>query len=215
MSEAKTSTKRKVEPGDRFERWTVVREAVRGKSGHRHQWVRCDCGVERSVPCRALRAGRSKGCGCERLEVVTARATKHGKHKSPEYTAWRNIMNRCLNPNHPQFKDWGGRGITVVDEWRGLGGFERFFEHVGERPSDGHSIDRIDNDGDYRPGNVRWSTRSEQGRNKSNNRMLTHDGRTACVARWSEVTGIHQATITGRVNRGWSVERALTTPVNT
>lgn len=127
----------------------------------------------------------------------------------PEYEAWRSIRGRCLNPNDQAYPSYGGRGITICDDWRDS--FPAFLRDVGPRPSAEHSIDRIDNNQGYEPGNVRWSTRTEQGRNKRNNHLLTLNGETRCVSEWAEVIGIQATTLFRRIRKGWTVERALTT----
>lgn len=128
-----------------------------------------------------------------------------------EYRAWSCMITRCTNPN---FKDWhlyGGRGIVVCDRW--LRSFADFFADVGARPSRFHSIDRWPNgDGDYETGNVRWATASEQCRNFSRNRNIEFNGETLPMVAWSERTGLKREIIADRLNRGWSIEKTLTTP---
>lgn len=101
--------------------------------------------------------------------------TQHGMTETPEYLAWRNMQTRCFNDKCEMFEHYGGRGITVAPEWLGDGGFSRFVGHVGLRPTDEHSIDRIDNDRDYEPGNVRWATATEQARNSRVAKLTTED----------------------------------------
>jgi hypothetical protein len=118
---------------------------------------------------------------------------------------------RCLNPNCEKYANYGGRGIKVCERW--MRSFEAFYEDMGPRPSPKHSIDRIDNDGDYEPGNCRWATDDVQRWNKRSSRpLLEYDGRRMTVYEWAEVTGIHFGTIVTRVNRGWSMRDALTIP---
>jgi hypothetical protein len=148
-------------PGRRFGRWTVI---VAG--GPTSKWgCKCDCGTVRSVYAPDLRAGKSKSCGCLRNEITAARSYRHGyalgRRRTPEYQAWHDMKRRCENPQHNRYADWGGRGIGVRFQ-----NFGQFLNDVGPRPSPQHSIDRIDNDGDYAPGNVRWATSSEQRRNQ-------------------------------------------------
>ncbi len=109
-------------------------------------------------------------------------------------------------------KYYSDLGITVCKEWSGSDGFERFYEHVGPMPSPEHTIDRIDGSCGYKPGNVRWATRHEQHRNRSNNRMLMAFGKTLCLQDWAEEVGIKRTTLQRRLNAGWGLERALTTP---
>ncbi len=132
--------------------------------------------------------------------------------RTAEYRAWEHMKNRCYRPTVPGYKNYGGRGIRVCDRWLGEDGAANFLADMGPRPSAKHSVDRIDNDGDYTPENCRWATRAEQSRNRRRNVMLTHDGLTMCVADWADRLGIKRATLQIRVRRGWSVARMLTTP---
>lgn len=126
---------------------------------------------------------------------------------SPTYCSWQNMKTRCTNPSHAQFKDYGAKGITMCSRWEK---FENFLADMGERP-EGRTLDRIDNDKGYEPGNCRWATAKEQAREKRRN--LTHNGITLSVTDWAAKLGIKQATLNARLNRhGWSVEKALTTP---
>lgn len=134
------------------------------------------------------------------------------KKRTPEYRAWDAMANRCTRPTCDKFRYYGGRGIKVCDRW--LKSFVSFVEDVGLRPSSGHSLDRYPNpNGGYEPGNVRWATKKEQMRNKSDNHLLTHNGRTAPMAVWAEEIGIPMRTMWARIKRGWSVEKAVTTPL--
>lgn len=150
----------------------------------------------------ALRRGLTTSCGCLR---------QHGKSRTPEHAVWAAMIQRCTNPNSAKWKDYGARGISVHPRWRQS--FRSFFDDVGSRPSPQHSLDRIDNDGNYEPRNVRWATRKEQARNKRSSRVLTVGGESATLAEWVERTGIGKSTIRERLNRGWSEERAVLTPV--
>jgi hypothetical protein len=122
------------------------------------------------------------------------------------------MRTRCTNPNVPNYKDYGGRGIAVCERWRS---FEAFLADMGPRPGLGYSIERINNDGDYEPGNCRWADRAQQSNNRRNNRLLTWNGETKTLAEWSRTTGLDYAALLARLNRGWSVERALSTPMKT
>lgn len=131
-----------------------------------------------------------------------------GRTYRPEYKAWRDAIHRCYNPNALKYPRYGGRGITVCDEWRE--NFMAFLMAVGRRPGPDYSIDRIDNDGNYEPGNVKWSTRAEQQSNMVKNTLLTLDGRTQTLSKWSRELGIPKSTISTRLANGWSDEDALT-----
>lgn len=179
----------------------VVERADR-RPGNTHVFWRCTCAC--GVPCEVsgnhLLRGTATSCGCNRIT------------DSPEYTAWKHMVQRCRNDACDAWKHYGGRGIQVVDEWVGPGGFERFLTHVGPRPSAHHSIDRKENEGHYEPGNVRWVLPPVQARNTRRNVWITHDGVTLCIADWSARTGLPVIAIRGRLRRGWSPAAAVSVP---
>jgi hypothetical protein len=153
--------------GLRFGRLMPLKRIDNVKSKVR--WLcRCDCGAELAVKVDALRSGNTKSCGCAKIDGLIARTLKHGNAragaKTSEYTIWKTMKDRCFRPANPRFKDWGGRGITVCARWRDS--FGAFLADMGPRPSTRHSIDRIDNDGNYEPGNCRWATGLQQAANK-------------------------------------------------
>jgi len=129
---------------------------------------------------------------------------------TPEYRTWQNIIDRCERPGNKCHKNYGGRGITVAPEWRN--DFNAFLSHVGERPGPRYTIERIDNDHGYKPGNVRWATRMEQGANKRNNINITIDGETHHVAEWCRRHGVKCPTACVRLQKGWDPVLAVTTP---
>ena len=160
-------------PGARFGRLTVVEELPKlPHSRHRRFLMRCDCGNERSVWGTNLSNGDVRSCGCLARQAAAARSWRHGGTGTPEYHAWCSMRQRCFNPKNPGYHLYGGRGITVCERWRAS--FTAFLADVGPRPSSIHSIDRIDNDGHYEPGNVRWTTADVQARNQ---RPETHTAR--------------------------------------
>jgi len=153
--------------GERHGRLIVIERgpSVRYPTQTHSTWVcRCDCGNVVTVRQNNLREGTSNSCGCLRRELAAARHTTHGLSESVEYYTWLHMKQRCTNPLATDYEYWGGRGIKVCEEW--MCSFEKFLEHVGPRPGDGYSLDRIDNDGDYRPGNVRWATAKQQASNR-------------------------------------------------
>lgn len=156
--------------GKRIGLWTVLREDGRDRHGQAFWLCRCDCGTERRVTGGRLRRGESKSCGCDKPRVCAEANMKHGDsargRMTPEYRTWSNMIDRCERPGNSQYRDWGGRGIKVCSRWRES--FAAFLEDMGRKPTPKHSIDRINNDGDYEPGNCRWATSAEQSRNRRN-----------------------------------------------
>lgn len=129
----------------------------------------------------------------------------------PEYQCWIGIIQRCYDPASTVYEYYGERGVFMAEEWRH--DFQKFFEHVGHRPSADHQLDRIKNEKGYVPGNVRWATRKEQCRNRRSNRFLTGGGQTLLLIEWAERLKCSHTTIVNRIKRGWSEEAAVTTPV--
>jgi hypothetical protein len=168
--------------GQRYGRLTVIAFAgtkpVSAKHPDRRRayWLcRCDCSDKTEVVVRADSLGITQSCGCLQREFAASGQAplkhgatighfKYGKVVTSEYSAWTTMKTRCLNPKTAKYPDYGGRGIKVCDRW--LTSFENFLADMGHRPSAEHSLDRIDNDGNYEPGNVRWATRSEQVQNR-------------------------------------------------
>jgi hypothetical protein len=190
--------------GQKFGRLTVVGSAGYVPNGPRRTqaWdCACECGSSTVVRGSDLRGGHTRSCGCTRWS--------HRRTDTPEYVTWRCMLRRCTNRKHEQWKNYGGRGITVCERWRK---FENFYADMGERPSRQHSIDRIDNSVGYSPENCRWALPREQSRNTRVNRLLTHDGETLTLTDWSKRKRIGDGTIRQRLRRGWSTERALTMP---
>jgi hypothetical protein len=135
-----------------------------------------------------------------------------GHAMTPEYTAWMSMRRRCEDPRGPMFRHYGGRGISVCRRWRKS--FEAFLADVGPRPSPLHSLDRIDNDRNYEPGNVRWATRIEQASNKRTSRLIEYRGRTQTAAAWARELGILYNTVLERLKRGWPAARSLSEPID-
>lgn len=199
--------------GQRFGRLLVASFA--GSRNGKREWLcRCDCGQERIVRTQDLRTSNQRSCGCLAREKLVQRSTTHGaahrNAETPEYRAWMSMMTRCFNPRRREWKDYGGRGITVCDRWRH--DFSTFLSDVGLKPSPRHQLDRIDNDGHYEPRNVRWASPLEQARNQRGNVILEFNGERRCVAEWALLIGVSQYTLYNRIRAGWSVERILTTP---
>lgn len=162
-----------------------------------------------------LRSGGTVSCGCYHKDDLSERTRRHGAlahwcgQAPAEYRIWQAMRQRCNDPSHHNFRHYGGRGIAVCSRWDS---FEAFLADMGPRPSPKHSIDRIDVRGAYEPSNCRWADAKTQARNKNNNRLLTHDGRTQCMAAWAEELGLSRYGLASRLDAGWSIERALSTP---
>ena len=151
--------------GSKFSRWLVLNRAPNDNRGRTHWHCVCDCGVERIVAGTHLRGGNSKSCGCYHIEKITKHgycSTANMGGSSPVYRSWIGAKSRCSNPKHANYKDYGGRGITMCEEWRK--DFSAFYRDMGPRP-EGCSLHRVNNDGNYEPGNCRWATPKEQSQN--------------------------------------------------
>jgi hypothetical protein len=189
----------------RFGRWTTAEETGR------YRLCTCDCGTTRRVSFQDLKAGKSKSCGCLTRETTGQRSRvlhrKHGMEKTPEYRTWVDMRRRCNQPQRPDYKNYGGRGIKVCPEWEA--GFEAFYRDMGPRPA-GHTIDRLDNDGPYSKDNCVWAPRRAQERNKRSNSIIAVFGVSMTIAEAAEKYGINYFTLHGRIHtRGWPPERAV------
>jgi hypothetical protein len=185
---------------------------VLGYAGKSRWWCKCDCGVICIVPRGAFVTARQVSCGCYRRSNTSQLKLKHGatlgRTQSPEYRSYIGAKGRIQNRNHPAYPDYGGRGLEF-----GFSSFEEFFTEVGAKPSKLHTLDRINNDLGYLPGNVTWSTKKEQARNRRSNRLLEWRGKTQSVSAWAEDLGIHRSALHLRLSRGWLIENAIKTSV--
>lgn len=162
-------------------------------------WLcRCDCGKETHVIGKVLKRGDTKSCGCFANQQRRLRKLTHGLTGTRTHRVWWNIINRCNNPNVKSYKDYGGRGIRVCERWLRL---ENFVADVGLAPAD-LEIDRIDNDGNYEPGNCRWVTREVNARTRRSTILVTILGITKPVAGWIRDFSLKDTTIYARIRRG-------------
>ena len=184
-------------------------------TGHRDKFNKivwkclCDCGRISFVSTCAITTGNTKSCGCQKFDSTSKRFRKHGMSGTSIYRIFHLMIARCHNPESQNYRLYGARGIFVCDAWRTS--FDAFRKDVGERPSDRHSLDRIDVNLGYEPGNVRWSDQKSQCRNKRNNRIVELNGVRLPVSEWSEILGIDQRLIIKRLSRGAKPEDALAT----
>lgn len=200
--------------GKRYGRWTVV--SFSGFSAderpRRSLWrCVCDCGAERVMNSQTLTDGQSMSCGCLQREAVSKANKTHGGSYTKLYKQWTAMKGRCQNPNDKQFHLYGGRGIFVCKEWSDS--FEAFALYVGEKPP-GMSLDRINNNDGYYPGNVRWATASQQLSNTRRSVRLTCRGKTMSMREWADELGMRYNTLRQRKINGWSDEAAIETPVD-
>lgn len=195
--------------GMTFGRLTVTAKAESNKHGAAMWRCACSCGREHVAMGSLLQRGEVKSCGCLKGSTPAPNRT-HNMSDSPLYRVWATMRNRCNNPNVKGYKLYGGRGIKVCDRWES---FENFLSDMGPRPSDLHSIDRINVDGDYGPSNCRWATQPEQASNKRNSRYLTANGETQTMAEWARRLGCNPAAILARLASGMSEAEAVTKPV--
>lgn len=201
--------------GMQFGRWTVLSEdepVFYGRTRVRYWLCRCECGTVRRVKEESLKRGKSSSCGCYHSDVMRGSGkwkTTHGQTYTRLYRIYRHMINRCTNPNDIRYDKYGGRGISVCDEWSTFEEFYKWAVSAGYR--DDLSIDRIDNNKGYYPDNCRWATNSIQANNKSNVIMLEYGGKKQSIAAWANELGIPYKKLHKRIYNGWDVERALFT----
>lgn len=200
-------------PETKFHRWTTKGPVFRSLG---RSWVvcQCECGTFAVVMHQYMYRDDYKSCGCLRAETIGMLRKSHGEtsgyEQSPEWTSWMSMIDRCRNENNRAFKDYGGRGIRVCERWQS---YENFIADVGRRPSPEHSIDRIEVNGNYEPGNCRWATYKEQANNKRCNRIIEYDGESKTLSEWVDAIGVvHYKLAWERLRNGWSFEAALKTP---
>lgn len=194
--------------GHVFGRLSVLsRDPTNTKWGKARFLCECECGKKKIVTGTDLSMGHTKSCGCWRTELPSITFSSHRMRQSAEYRIWMHMKTRCLNPKSRAYPRYGGRGITMCRDW--IDSFEAFYRDMGVRPSSKHSIDRIDNDGNYEPSNCRWALPSTQGANRSSVRIIKYNGISDSMAGWSRRTGIPYMKLRRRIIDGWSLERAL------
>jgi hypothetical protein len=201
-----------IQVGTRFGRLVVVDPKCKNAKGYNTKAkCLCDCGKEKIADRSALIRNLTKSCGCYRAEITGKLNYRHGhavgRRVPPEYMTWSNMKDRCHNTKSEFYYMYGGRGITVCPQWQHS--FEVFLSDVGLRPSSDHSLDRINPDGNYEPGNVRWLSPEGQANNRRCVKMYTFRGMTKSVAEWSRIVGTKYTTIRTRIEHGWTPYDAI------
>lgn len=201
--------------GQVFGRLTVI-ERFSSRNGRATWLCRCECGKLHEAVSHALTSGHTKSCGCWKDERNTSTPSIHGHASrtngiSPTYRTWQAMITRCTNDSVKSYQDYGARGISVCTRWLV---FENFLADMGAKPP-GTSIDRIDNDKGYEPGNCRWATPKEQARNTRANKFVSYKGNRMTQAEFVEATGHSQSTVSYRLRSGWTPEQVASTPPHT
>jgi hypothetical protein len=195
--------------GKKFGRLTVIEQGdSNGRKGVYWNCI-CECGNKCTVHARALVSGHTKSCGCYNLDRISQPRT-HGLSHTNEHAIWKAMRQRCYNKKASNYYRYGGRGITICQEW---GNFENFYKWCSESGyKNGMTIDRIDNNDNYSPQNCRWADKITQGNNKSNNKKILYRGEMLSLSQMGRIKGIDRRTIAYRVNRGWDAEQIVNTP---
>jgi hypothetical protein len=206
--------KGKNEVGNRYGRLTVITEVDKIR-GARSFKCECDCGNKEYIVTGCdLRSGRVNSCGCYKSEKITKENTTHGLKQHRIYKIYYNMIARCYNDKTSHFKDYGGRGITICDEWLGESGFVNFYDwSMKNGYSNDLSIDRIEVNGNYEPNNCRWATNEEQANNKRKTIYIEINGETKTLKQWCEFYNLNYNSVRYRIKSGWNKTLALTTPI--
>ncbi len=189
----------------------VAMERMTYKENNSYVWkCKCDCGNEFLVPRSRLTTKNTQSCGCMYRKVGGASVKTHKLHR--EFCILRQMIRRCTNPKSHAYASYGGRGIRVCKRW--MQSFDNFISDMGPRPSRKHSIERVDNNGNYNPKNCRWALSLEQQQNTRYNKNITYEGRTMCIAAWARELGMNVRTLTARLrHKKWSVKAAFENPI--
>lgn len=211
-------SKNPIEMGQKFGRLTVAGDGgwyVYQNGKRRKKFLcLCECGNYISVEGSNLKSGNTKSCGCMNIDMLRDRSTTHGGRRDRLYSIWTNMKQRCLSETNKSYNDYGGRGITICDEW--IESYASFMKWAVEHGYDESlpyykcSLDRIDVNGPYSPDNCRWVDSKEQARNRRNTIMFCHDGKNMSLSEWADATGIKYHTLFARIYKlGWDFEKAI------
>ncbi len=202
--------------GRKFNRLLVIKRGPNTTQGKAAWICLCDCGKTVTVRSVSLTRGYSGSCGCFQKEIIAKLNFKHGDcvvgHESRLYHIWHGIKQRCNDPESCNYKNYGRRGISLCSEWSE--NYLPFYEwSINNGYREDLSIERIDNNGNYEPLNCTWATAREQSLNKRTNRLISFNGETKTISQWSEIYGVDKRNLRWRIERGWSAEQAITTPL--
>ena len=201
--------------GHRYGRLTAIKVDHKDKNNRWHWLCKCDCGNYAVAAGDSLTKGLTRSCGCLAKEVLKSGDVRreHGMCGTRIYRIWKQMKTRCLNKNTPDYKKWyGGRGVTVCDEWRN--DFKTFYDWaISNGYREDLTIDRIDSNGNYCPENCRWVDLKTQARNTRQNHLITYNGETHCLVEWAEILGVNVQVLRSRVYSGWDDERIITQKV--
>lgn len=206
LIETKTTA---VAVGETYGRLTVIAVGQKPRSYRKYAICKCSCGHDgKTIRTDSLKDGSVSSCGCLQREV----STKHHQYQSVHYKRWINMIDRCDNINSSYYYNYGGRGISVCPQWYDI---NQFIKDLPGGYYDGLEMDRINNDGNYEPGNIRWATKKVNNNNRSTCKEITHRGVTQNITKWSEQTGLPVKVISARILAEWDADAALTKPIMT
>lgn len=191
-----------------FGKLLVIDRAENNKRGLARWICKCDCG--NIIICNGadLRTGHTKSCGCEKYKGFEKQRYKHGLCGTRLHKIWWDMQDRCYNKKVPNYKNYGGKGIVICEEW--LADFMNFYNWaINNGYKEDLSIDRINVKGNYEPSNCRWVTTKTQSRNKNTNVFITYNGETKCLTDWAAELGIDRKTLSNRLNKGWNIQKVF------
>ena len=194
--------------GKTYNRLTVIRKIGVNRSRAVVWECLCVCGNKSNVTGTALRRGSTKSCGCIKHEYYPNHFVKHGKFGTKIYRTWGGIKFRCENPNSKAYPGYGGRGIKMYEPWSKS--FVEFYKYIGDPPTDKHTLDRIDNNKGYEPGNIQWATWKQQANNRRDTVIIEYKGQKMSISEWARLRNIKINTLNARIQRSkWPIGKAL------
>lgn len=191
--------------GKKYNMLTILLD-VGYSHGQQSYLCECDCGNKKVITGQRIRNGETKSCGCLSIDLTKKRNKKHGLAATPIYNTWSCIKSRCRNKNHRSYKDYGGRGIDICDEW--FNSFEQFYKDVGDIPK-GMSLDRIDNNKGYFKENCKWATKAEQSKNRRNTIHLEYMNKNMCLKDWAKKLNKPYSSMKMYIKNGLSLEQII------